>query len=446
MTRSSDLHPRSELPGGRRETPYPAASFELEFERHTLDNGLQVILHRDPALPLVAINLWYHVGSKNESPGRTGFAHLFEHLLFQGSENVGTNDHFRLVQQAGGVANGSTWFDRTAYYEVLPRHFLDLGLWLESDRMGFVLPAITQAKLDTQREVVINERRQKLDNQPYGRAFERLQQMLYPAGHPYSWPVIGYVEDLEATTLEDVHAFSETFYVPNNAVLTLAGDIEYDQALLQVERYFGSIPRGRPVPKPEAPPAVIPGVAREVQDDDVSLPRIYMGFHSPRFGDDRWYAGDLLTSILTDGKSSVLHEDLVYRRRLAQDVGCYVFPTELTATFVVIATARPETDPDSLEEALLEHLQRVAEEPLEGERLECARKRLLTSHYSQLQTLERRADQLSMFTTYFDDPNLASANVGRYQRLEAEDLRAFAADFLRPDRRAVVTVVPRERS
>lgn len=421
------------------------AAVRLELERHTLGNGLQVILHRDPALPLVAVNVWYHVGSKNEAPGRTGFAHLFEHLLFQGSENVGTNDHFRLVQQAGGVANGSTWYDRTNYYEVLPRHFLDRGLWLESDRMGFVLPAITLEKLDNQREVVINERRQKLDNQPYGRAFERLQEMLYPPGHPYSWPVIGYVDDLKAATLEDVHAFFKTFYVPNNAVLTLAGDFDCDHALRRVEHFFGDIPAGRPVPRPNPPPAVISGVSREVQEDDVRLPRVYMGFHSPRFGDDRWYAADLLTNVLADGKSSVLYEDLVYRRRLAQDVGCYVFPTELTATFVIISTAKPDTDPADLEAALLEHLHRAASEPFERRHLDRARNRLLTSHFDQLQTLERRADLLSLFTTYFDDPHLAGETIDRYQRLEAEDLTSFAGEFLRPDRRAVVTVVPRER-
>ena len=445
MSHSSDLRPRSERSAGSPSHPTLPAAVPLELERHTLGNGLQVVLHRDPTLPLVAVNVWYHVGSKNEGPGRTGFAHLFEHLLFQGSENVGTNDHFRLVQQAGGVANGSTWFDRTNYYEVLPRHFLELGLWLESDRMGFVLPAITQEKLDNQREVVINERRQKLDNQPYGRAFERLQEMLYPADHPYSWPVIGYVDDLKAATLEDVHAFYETFYVPNNAVLTVAGDIDYGRALRRVERFFGDVPAGEPVTRPNPAPPVLAGAVHEVQGDDVRLPRIYMGFHAPRFGDDRWYAADLLTNVLTDGKSSVLYEDLVYRRRLAQDVGCYVFPTELSATFVVISTAKPDTDPEELEAALVEHLRRAAAEPFEDKHLMRARHRLLTSHYGQLQTLERRADLLSLFTTYFDDPHLVGESVGRYERLEADDLQAFAGEYLRPDRRAVVTVVPREQ-
>jgi len=204
---------------------------DLPFESHRLDNGLRVILHRDTRLPLVAINLWYHVGSRNERPGKTGFAHLFEHMLFQGSAHVGTNDHFRWIQQVGGVANGSTWYDRTNYYETLPSHALDLGLWLESDRMGFLLDALTPEKLETQRSVVMNERRQRVDNQPYGRALERLHELLYAPDHPYSWPVIGYLDDIARATLDDVAAFFSAWYAPGNAVLTLAGDFESAAAL-----------------------------------------------------------------------------------------------------------------------------------------------------------------------------------------------------------------------
>ncbi len=416
----------------------------LDLERHRLDNGLEVVLHRDRTLPLVAINLWYHVGSKNESPGRTGFAHLFEHLLFQGSQNVGTNDHFRWIQQAGGVANGSTWYDRTNYYEVLPTHCLDLGLWLESDRMGFFLDAITQEKLDNQREVVINERRQKMDNQPYGRAFERLHELLYPEGHPYRWPVIGYVDDLEAANLDDVRHFFETFYVPRNAVLTLAGDIDYDHALGRIERYFGEIPGGRPVAGPAVPPATGGGERREVMPDNVQMPRIYMAFHAPPIGDDGWYAADLLAAALTGGKSSPMFEDLVYRRRLAQDVGCYVFPTEVSATFALISTAKPGVDPAELEAALGEHLARAAGSPIAAEHFERALSQRLTSHYGQLQTLDRRADLLSMFTTFFDDPGGVARQEERYRSVEPKDLRTFAAERLGADRRAMVTVVPHE--
>ena len=424
-------------------TGEPLVGRPLELERHRLDNGLEVVLHRDPALPLVALNIWYHVGSKNEAQGRTGFAHLFEHLLFQGSQNVGTNDHFRYVQQAGGVANGSTWYDRTNYYEVLPTHCLDLGLWLESDRMGFFLEAITQKNLDNQREVVINERRQKMDNQPYGRAFERLHQLLYPEDHPYRWPVIGYVEDLTAATLDDVREFFETFYLPRNAVLTLAGDVDYDHALGRIEHYFGSIPGGRKPDPPIVPPSRIDSERREVMEDNVQMPRIYMAYHAPAVGQDEWYAADLLAAVLTGGKSSLMYEDLVYRRQLAQDVGCYVFPTEATATFAVISTARPGVDPAQLEAALVEHLARAAEQPLTAEHFERAVSQRLTDHYGQLQTLDRRADLLSMFTTYFDDPAGVARQADRYRAPTAADIQAFAARRLRTDRRAVVTVVPR---
>ncbi len=230
------------------------ATASREIQRHRLANGLDVVLHPDRALPLVAVNLWYHVGSKNERPGRTGFAHLFEHMLFQGSAHVGTNDHFRHLQRIGGVANGSTWYDRTNYYETVPAQELELALWLESDRMGFLLPALDQAKLDNQRDVVMNERRQRVDNQPYGRPYERLFELLVPSDHPYHWPVIGTMEDIAAATLDDVRAFFRTWYVPNNAVLTIAGDFEPAAALDRVERWFGEIPAG-PAPQRRRSPA-----------------------------------------------------------------------------------------------------------------------------------------------------------------------------------------------
>jgi predicted Zn-dependent peptidase len=416
---------------------------ELDCERHTLSNGLRVVLHRDASLPLVAINLWYHVGSKDERPGKTGIAHLFEHVLFQGSEHVAANDHFRYVQQAGGVANGSTWYDRTNYYETLPAHCLDLGLWLESDRMGFLLPAVTREKLDLQREVVMNERRQRVDNQPYGLAFERLHELLYPAGHPYRWPVVGYMDDLAAIGLDDVVAFFQRYYAPNNAVLTLAGDLSPGLALERVEVWFGSLPRGPEAPPAAVGPAPLDGERRAVLVDDVRLPRVYLGYRVPPFGDRGWYAADLLATALATGKASRLYEDLVFRRQLAQDVACYVFPTELAATFTVVATARPGVSAEALEAALDAHLDRCAGAPLGADDLERARNLLLTAHHQELQRLDGKADLLSQFTTLFDDPDLAAAEPARYRELDAADLQRCAASWCRRDRRAVVTVVPR---
>ncbi|MEM7483356.1 MAG: pitrilysin family protein [Acidobacteriota bacterium] len=423
----------------------PEAQPALAFERHTLDNGLRVVLHRDESLPLITVNLWYHVGSKNERPGRTGFAHLFEHVLFQGSENVEAQEHFRYIQQVGGVTNGSTWYDRTNYFETLPAHHLDLGLWLESDRMGFLLPGVTQEKLDTQREVVMNERRQRIDNQPYGLAFERLHEALYPADHPYHWPVIGYMEDIAAASLDDVTEFFRRFYTPNNAVLTLAGSFDPDDALRRVEHFFGPIPRGPVVEPVVAEPPPLEGEQRVLLPDDVKLSRVYLGYRGPRFGEPDWYAGDLLANALSAGKSSLLYRELIYRRQVAQDQVTYLFPTELCSTFYLASTASPETDPAELTDCLDEVLDRCCDELVAEEDLARARNTLLHDYHSELQKLDGRADLLSQSTTLFDDPLRATAPLEHYARLTPEDLQRFARRYLRRDRRVVVTVVPREQ-
>jgi zinc protease len=415
---------------------------DLSFSQHQLGNGLRVVFHHDRSLPLVAVNLWYHVGSKNERPGRTGFAHLFEHMLFQGSEHIKTHEHFRYIQQVGGVANGSTWFDRTNYYETLPAHNLDLGLWLESDRMGFLLPAITSANLENQRVVVMNERRQRVDNQPYGRAGERLHELLYPPDHPYHWPVIGYMDDIAAATLEEVRAFFRTYYTPNNAVLTVAGDFDPDSALLRIEDYFGDIPSGPPVGKVRPPLPPLGGERVDVLTDDVRLPRVYLGFRAPAYGDPRWYAADLLASALSAGKSSLLYRDLVYDRQIAQDVGSWVDPSEAVGTFTIISTARPGVAPETLSTAILEHLDRIATEPLREADLERARNKVLTDYYGALQKLDTRADLFSQFATYFDDPGGLEREVECYSQLGASEVLDYAAAYFTPDERVRVMVVP----
>ncbi len=413
------------------------------IHRHQLANGLKVVLQPDDTLPVVAINLWYHVGSKDERPGRTGLAHLFEHMLFQGSQNVGTNDHFRLIQQVGGVANGSTWYDRTNYYETLPSHCLELGLWLESDRLGFLLPALTEEKLETQREVVTNERRQRIDNQPYGRAFECVHELLYPASHPYSWPVIGNLEDIAGATLDDVRDFFKTHYAPNRLVLTLAGDFDLERGQRLIEAYFGEIPAAQP-PRAVVPPPPPPtGDARLTLEDDVELSRIHIAYHCPSFGTPQWYAGDLLSASLSDGKSSPLYQELVHQKQIAQDVATFTLPTELTSVFYVVATARPGVEPARLGDLLIERLEEVATAGVPEVEMERALNRLQTTHYEELQTVDQRADQLSQFTTFFDDPERIGDEMANYLRLERADLAVFAATHLIPERRASVTVVPR---
>lgn len=415
-------------------------------EEHRLDNGLRVVLHPDRRLPLVAVNLWYHVGSKDERPGLTGFAHLFEHMLFQGSEHVSGTDHFRYLQQVGGVANGSTWYDRTNYYETLPAHHLDLGLWLESDRLGYFLPALTSEKLETQRSVVMNERRQRVDNQPYGRASERVNELLFPPEHPYHWPVIGYMDDIAAATLDDVREFFRTHYGPANAVLTLAGSFDPDDALARVERWFGPLAPG-PAPEPVAPPP--PELTEERRErlvDDVRLARVYLAAHAPAYGQPEWYAADLTARILTGGKSSRLHQDLVYRRELARHVMAYVLPTELAAPFCIVATAHPDRSIDALESAVVEHLERLAAEGPTDEELDRARNRVLTDLYEDLQTVDSRADLLSQCATFFRDPARAFGEAERYEAVGASDVQEFARRRLVEADRAVVTVVPRQEA
>lgn len=422
-------------------TDHPAT--RLSIEEHTLGNGLRVVLQPDSTLPLVAINLWYHVGSKNEQPGRTGFAHLFEHMLFQGSEHVGTNDHFRYVQQVGGVANGSTWYDRTNYYETLPANQMELGLWLEADRMGFLLPALDESKLENQREVVMNERRQHVDNQPYGRAMERVHELLYPPGHPYHWPVIGYMEDIAAATLVEIEEFFRTYYVPDNAVLSLVGDVEPTAAVAAIERYFGEIPSGGGIDKVTAEPVQLAAEQREVLADDVQLARVYLAFPAAAFGEPEWYAADLLSTALTGGKSSPLYKDLVYTRELAQDVVSYVLPLEIGSTFIIVATVKPDIDPQEVEKVIGEHLEKTADAPPQQE-LERARNQLLTAHHDGLQAVEQRADLLSLYTTYFSDPSRLDREMESYEKLTGEDLARFGRTRLVPDNRVSLHVVPKE--
>ena len=414
------------------------------IETHTLDNGLRLVLHPDRSLPLVAINVWVHVGSKDESPGRTGLAHLFEHMLFQGSENVGTNDHFRIVQQVGGVANGSTAWDRTNYFETLPSNCLELGLWLESDRLGFLLPALTSEKLENQRSVVMNERRQRVDNQPYGRAFERLSELIYDPPHPYSWPIIGSMEDIAAATLDEVEDFFRTHYVPHNMVLTLAGDFDSGEALELVRRYFDPLPAGERGPRVTAPASPLDAERHEVLTDRVELARTYVAFQGPPATDDAWFEADLLASALAGGKSSPLFQDLVQDRQLALDVSCGVFPTELCSIFLLVATARQGVDVDRLQRALDGHLEDAASHEPPSTELERARNRTLTAYVDQLQSLDTRADVLSRLTTLYDEPDRIDRELELYRGITGSDLRDFAAGRLGSHQRAVVHVVPEE--
>ncbi|MGH9382330.1 MAG: M16 family metallopeptidase [Thermoanaerobaculia bacterium] len=414
-----------------------------------MDNGLRVNLLPDSSLPLVAVNLWYHVGSRHESPGRTGLAHLFEHMLFEGSAHVPGNDHFRLIQQVGGSANGSTWYDRTNYYETVPAHCLELALWLEADRMGFLLPALTPEKLAIQQQVVLNERRERIDNQPYGLALERLFAGLYPDSHPYGWPVIGTPEDIAAATLDDVRKFFQTWYTPDNAVLTLVGDFGADAALSLVERWFADIP-SRDTPhtntnRPPDAPIRLNGPMDEVMGDRVELERCYIGFRLPPYGTPDWYAADLLAAVLATGKASRLYKDLVHDRKMAHQVSASTLPTELGGSFLVVATASDDDGASALVERVQAHLGDVARGEVSAAAVERARSQVLSGYVESLQTLEERADEISQFTTFLDRPDALHDEFTTYSRIQPEDLVRVAQRWLAPADAVILRVVPEER-
>ena len=414
----------------------------LALEDYRLNNGLRVVLNEDHSAPLVAVNLWYHVGSKNERPGRTGFAHLFEHMLFSGSEHVGNNEHFRHVQSVGGVLNGTTFFDRTNYFETLPSNYLALGLWLESDRMGYFLPALTQEKLDIQREVVKEERRQRYDNVPYGTAFERLLHLAYDPDYSYHWPTIGSMEDLGAASLDDIREFFATWYRPDNATLTIVGDFAPDEAKRLVEQYFGDIESGGSFPQftLTRKPA-----GREVRDTfptKVQLPRMYRLYHLPKMGDADWIHADLLTTILASDKASRLDRVLVHEKQIAQDVTTYVLPTEATGMLLLQATAREGVAIEQIEAAVDEEIARVSIEGITDDELTRAKNRAEVEHAHQLETFDGRADLLGMLSTYFGDPSLIDRWLEPYRAATAENLAHVARKYLIPENRVTSFFVP----
>jgi zinc protease len=420
---------------------------QIPIETFTLENGLFVTLSEDHTAPIVAVNLWYHVGSANERAGRTGFAHLFEHMLFQGSASVGANEHFELVQRAGGTLNGSTWLDRTNYYETVPSNQFELALWLEANRMGYLLPAMTQQKLDTQRDVVQNERRWSMDNQPYGSWWERLPALCFPPSHPFHHSLIGSMSDLDAASLEDIEQFFTTYYTPDNAVLSIAGDFDRTDARRLVERHFGPIPRGAgkpPLPDMTLPPT-LGGPLREVVPDDVVLPRLFLASRSPVFGSDDYYAASVCGAILGLRKGSRLHRRLVREKQVAAEAQAFTYDlTKGSDLLVLDVTARPETTSEELERAVHEEVDRLRDEGVTAEEVARAVTLIETEMIVALQSAGDRADKLSLFATYFGDPSLVNRQAARYREVTAERVNAFARARLGPDNRASLLYVPRE--
>ena len=419
----------------------------IPIDTFRLPNGLFVTLSEDHTAPIVGVNLWYHVGSANEPAGRTGFAHLFEHMLFQGSEDVGSNEHFEVIQRAGGQLNGSTWLERTNYFETIPSHQLEVVLWLEANRMGKLLPAMTQQKLDTQRDVVKNERRWSMDNQPYGTWWEKLPALCFPSSHPFHHSLIGSMEDLDAASLDDVRNFFETFYGPENAVLTVTGDFEPAQVRQWIEKHFGAIPRGGG--KPPLPDMSMPKVfgawKREVVEDNVMLPRLFLAFLSPLFGSDGFYPAAVSAAVLGLKKGSRLYKSLVRERQVAAEAMTFSYNlTKGSDLLVVDVTARPDVTGEQLEHEVAREIDTLIASGVTDDDVARAVTLIQSEYIAALQSASERADRLSMFATYFGDPSLINVQVDRYRSVTAADVNRFLRERLGENNRASLLYVPRE--
>jgi zinc protease len=418
----------------------------IPVDTYRLPNGLLVTLSEDHSAPIVAVNLWYHVGSANEREGRTGFAHLFEHMLFQGSEHVGSNEHFGLIQRAGGTLNGSTWLDRTNYFETVPSNQLAVALWLEADRMGALLPAMTQQKLDTQRDVVMNERRWSVDNQPYGTWWERLPALAFPPSHPFHHSLIGSFEDLAAASLDDIAQFFRTFYTPDNAVLTIAGDFDPSEARTLVQKYFGGISRGagKPPLAPMAVPAKFGGWRREVVEDDVMLPRLFLAFRSPPFGSEAYYVASVCGAVLGLRRGSRLHRTLVREQEIASEASAFTFDLSKGSDLLILdVTARPGVTVELLETAVAAQVDLIRREGVTAAEVERAVALIETDFISAMQSAGDRADKLSQYATYFGDPSLVNEQAAKYRAVKPEEVSAFARASLGADNRVSLVYVPR---
>jgi zinc protease len=429
----------------------PAAppKIELAYSQFSLPNGLRVILHEDHSVPMVTVNMWYHVGSARELPKRTGFAHLFEHLMFMGSGHVKPGQFDEWLEAAGGDNNGSTETDRTNYWINVPANSLELALFLESDRMGYLLGAMTPKAVDAQRDVVKNERRQSVENRPYGIAEVVLGELLYPDGHPYHWPVIGYMEDLTAASYDDVVAFFKKYYAPSNASLVVAGDLKVAEARRLVEKWFGDV---KPGPSPE--PMTIPGVAltgvqKKTITDRVQLPRLYLAWLTPRHFEPADAALDMVADVLAGGKNSRLYKRLVYDMQIAQDVSAFQASAALSSSFQIIATPRPGHTVAELQQVIDEEIQKLQREAPTSHELERSVNQVESSFFNRMERaggFGGKADQLNAYFTFAGDPDWFNEDLSRYRALSVSDVTAAAAQFLPLDKRVELIVEPEKRS
>ena len=422
-----------------------AQQLRVPNDTFTLANGLKVIVHEDRSVPIVAVNTWYHVGSGDERTGRTGFAHLFEHLMFMGSEHVPTGRFDQLLEGAGADNNGSTTEDRTNYYETGPANAVELMLYLDADRMGFLLPELDSAKVDLQRGVVQNERRQSYDNQPYGLAEENILRRLYPAGHPYSWPVIGSLADLQAASLDDVRNFFRTYYAPNNATIVIAGAINAAEARRLVERWFADIPRGPAVPRNNPAAFTLDRSVFGTLEDRVQLPRVYNAWHSVRSYSSDDAALDVLASVLAGGRSSRLYRRLVYELQIATQVAAYHDALKMDGSFRLFSTARPGHDLNELQREIDGQIRLLADSGISERELQRVKNQIEAGFLGRMETVLGKADQLNAYQYFVGTPDWFQQDLERYRAVSAADVQRVARQYIAGQNRVVLSVVPQGR-
>lgn len=417
------------------------AQIDVKFEQYKLENGLTVILHEDHSAPVTAVTVMYHVGSKNEQVKRTGFAHLFEHIMFKGSEHVADGEHFKLLQEIGSNINGFTTEDGTTYFEVVPSNQLELALYLESDRMGFLLPAVTQEKLDNQRDVVKNERRQRVDNVPYGTADEKIAAAIYPETHPYSWPVIGSMADLSAASLGDVHNFFRTYYAPNNACLVIAGDMNPAEARTLVGKYFSDIPRGKDFDRPGQMPVTLAGQKKMTFEDKVQLPRLYLTWPTAANNTREDAVLSVLASVLSRGKNSRLYRSLVFEKQIAQSVFANQNGLEIAGTFEIQVTAKPEHNLTEMQGTVDSVIAGVLASGVTQGEIDKALTAAEVQIINGAATVLGKAINLAAFYSYTGDPGRVNRQMELFTGITPDEIRTVARKYLTPGR-SVLSVVP----
>jgi len=417
----------------------------IEFEEHTLRNGLRLIMHRDTTNPIVSVNIWYLVGSKDEDPGRSGFAHLFEHMMFQGSKNIGKTEHFSYINKAGGTLNGTTNQDRTNYFETVPSNQLELVLWLESDRMMYL--NVNQENFDNQREVVKEEKRRNYDNRPYGSWMEKMLNQAFQ-GHPYFTPTIGSMEDLNNASLEYAQSFYRRFYRPENAVLVISGDIDYDETKSLVEKYFGAAVNDPHYPSslrrnyPEV--KFHTGEIRSTIQDNVQLPALYMGFKIEGTNSEDRYPLQIISSVLSEGRSSRLYRSIVYEKKLAKSILSFVWDLQLGGLFIINSTGYPNGDLGKIEAEIQSQIRRLKTEAVSESELEKAKNRIENDFTEMRQTTIGKADLLAFYKVNFGNVDRINSDIENYLKVTPEDIMRTANKYFADDNRVVLYYVPKK--